>query len=78
MTINGINKDLYEIVMNIYDEHHLNEENEFIVHLNSSVISSDEQLSKLELFAEILNDLQKDLNINIEINIHAKDIEQNE
>ena len=65
MIIDGAEKELYEIIMDIYDEHHLNDINDFTVKLQQNIVN--EQFSKLKLFVEIVNDLQEDLGINVEV-----------
>lgn len=73
MIITNKEKKLYEIIMMIYDEYHLNDIKDFEIILPVDI--AENEYEKMSIFVDLLNDFKKDLGLNIIIKLIGKENE---
>lgn len=73
MIITNKEKELYEIIMMIYDEYHLNDIKDFEIILPVDI--AENEYEKMSIFVDLLNDFKKDLGLNIIIKLMGKENE---
>ena len=73
MIITNKEKELYEIIMMIYDEYHLNDIKDFEIVLPVDI--AENEYEKMSIFVDLLNDFKKDLGLNIIIKLIGKENE---
>lgn len=73
MIITNKEKELYEIIMMIYDEYHLNNIKDFEIILPVNI--AENEYEKMSIFVDLLNDFKKDLGLNIIIKLIGKENE---
>lgn len=73
MIITNKEKELYEIIMMIYDEYHLNDIKDFEIILPVDI--AENEYEKMSIFVDLLNDFKKDLGLNIIIKLTGKENE---
>lgn len=73
MIIADKDKELYEIIMMIYDEYHLNDIKDFEIILPVDIVENEYE--KMSIFVDLLNDFKKDLGLNIIIKLIGKENE---
>lgn len=73
MIITDKEKELYEIIMMIYDEYHLNDIKDFEIVLPVDI--AENEYEKMSIFVDLLNDFKKDLGLNIIIKLIGKENE---
>lgn len=73
MIITNKDKELYEIIMMIYDEYHLNDIKDFEIVLPVDI--AENEYEKMSIFVDLLNDFKKDLGLNIIIKLIGKENE---
>lgn len=73
MIITNKEKELYEIIMMIYDEYHLNDIKDFEIILPVDI--AENEYEKMSIFVDLLNDFKKDLGLNIIIKLIGKENE---